>query len=177
MANTKKKRSGSGGQRRSKKSGLQKKKSRSSTTARKTRKRARPEIIIRRTSGRKENFDLDRMAQTTGRSGVPFLMARDIAKNVSRKINSDAREALGRKEKTVTAGRVRRMVSEELKKRDRADIASSYSGERPENTRQGRHELVRENQPVTDSESANRSKLQYDSSTHFAKSTRHSSIK
>lgn len=40
-------------------------------------------VSIRRSSGRKEKFDLNRMARTTGRSGVPFMMARDIAKNVS----------------------------------------------------------------------------------------------
>jgi hypothetical protein len=38
------------------------------------------EIVIKRSSGRKEKFDTNRMAQTVGRSGVPFLMARDVAK-------------------------------------------------------------------------------------------------
>jgi len=38
------------------------------------------QIVIRRSSGRKEKFDADRMAQTVGRSGIPFLMARDVAK-------------------------------------------------------------------------------------------------
>ena len=37
---------------------------------------------ISSSSGRKEKFDTDRMAQTIGRSGVPFLMARDIEKKV-----------------------------------------------------------------------------------------------
>lgn len=144
-------------------------------TDRSRQRRTKPDIVIRRSSGRKEKFDADRMAQTTSRSGVPFLMARDIAKNVSKKIKSEARA--GRKEKTVTAGRVRNMVTKELKERNRTDIASSYSGEQPENSRQGRHDLVRDNQPMHDAEAANMSKLRYDSSSHLAKTTRASSMK
>lgn len=87
-------------------------------------------ITIRRSSGRKEKFDVDKMAQTTGRSGVPFLMARDIAKNISKKIRAEAK---GQDKKTVTAGRVRNMVAKELRDRNQRPIASSYSGERPEN--------------------------------------------
>lgn len=42
-----------------------------------TKKRKRAVAVsIPRSSGRKEKFDLDRMAKTTGRSGVPFMMAR-----------------------------------------------------------------------------------------------------
>ena len=43
-------------------------------------------LTIKRSSGRKEKFNTDRMAQTVGRSGVPFMMARDIAKKVTKKI-------------------------------------------------------------------------------------------
>jgi hypothetical protein len=77
----------------------------------------------------------------------------------------------------VDGGEVRRMVAEELRERNRPDIASSYSGEQPENTRQGRHELMKENQPLHDADSANQSKLLFDSSTNMAKSTRPSSMK
>jgi hypothetical protein len=98
----------------------------------KTRRKRPAAVTIRRSSGRKEKFDLDRMAKTTGRSGVPFMMARDIAKNVSKKVKAEARE--GGKDKTVTAGRVRKMVAEELRDRNRPEIASSYVGEVPENT-------------------------------------------
>lgn len=88
-------------------------------------------VSIRRSSGRKEKFDLNRMARTTGRSGVPFMMARDIAKNVSKKINAEAKGK--RKEKIVTAGRVRSMIARELQDRNHQTIASSYAGEMPEN--------------------------------------------
>ena len=99
---------------------------------RKARKKRPVAVTIRRSSGRKEKFDAEKMAKTTGRSGVPFMMARDIAKKVSRKVKAEARE--GGKDKTVTAGRVRRMVADELRDRNQQGIASSYVGEVPENT-------------------------------------------
>ena len=52
-------------------------------------KRKEKQIVIKRSSGRHEKFDTSRMAQTVSRSGVPFLMARDVAKNVSKKIRKD----------------------------------------------------------------------------------------
>jgi len=99
---------------------------------RKVARRKKPAAItIRRSSGRKEKFDIDKMAKTTGRSGVPFLMARDIAKNVSKKVKAEAK---GREKKTVTAGRVRNMIAKELRDRNQQTIASSYAGDAPENT-------------------------------------------
>jgi len=88
-------------------------------------------ITIRRSSGRKEKFDLDRMTQTASRSGVPFLMARDIAKGVSKQIRSEAK---GKSKKTVTASRVRRMIADELRSRNQQAIASSYTGGTPEDS-------------------------------------------
>jgi hypothetical protein len=67
-------------------------------------------ISVRRSSGRKEKFEIDRMPQITSRSGVPFLMARDIAKNTSNKLTKEAAE--GRlKENTVTADQMRVWLS------------------------------------------------------------------
>ena len=71
------------------------------------------------------------MARTTGRSGVPFMMARDIAKNISKKIKAEAKGK--RKEKIVTAGRLRSMIARELQDRNHQTIASSYAGEMPGN--------------------------------------------
>ena len=53
-------------------------------------KRKEKQIVIKRSSGRHEKFDINRMTQTVSRSGVPFLMARDISKNVSNKISKNA---------------------------------------------------------------------------------------
>ena len=145
-------------------------------------------VIIKRTSGRREKFETNKMAQTVSRSGTPFLLARDVAKTVSEKVMHKANNTTAGTEDgetttslpptvEVEAGEVRKMVAEELKERNRPDIASSYSGERPENTRQGRHELMRENQPLHDADATNQSKLLFDSSTSMAKSTRPSTMK
>jgi transcriptional repressor NrdR len=144
------------------------------------------DIIIMRTSGRREKFETNKMAQTVSRSGTPFLLARDVAKTVSDKVMRKGDDSTAGKEEMkasspstveVDAGEVRRMVAEELRERNRPDIASSYSGERPENMRQGRHELMKENQPLHDADAANQSKLLFDSSTNMAKSTRPSAMK
>jgi transcriptional regulator NrdR family protein len=181
------------------KSTTQKRRRRTTTTTRQpskssrrtaTNKRAKTsEIIIKRTSGRREKFETDKMAQTVSRSGTPFLLARDVAKTVSEKVISQGKDiataGVGEKKRRpqqpstveVDGAEVRKMVAEELKERNRPDIASSYSGEQPENMRQGRYELMRENQPLHDADAANQSKLLFDSSTNMAKSTRPSSMK
>jgi transcriptional repressor NrdR len=107
-------------------------KSKRTTGATIKKKNKKVAINIRRSSGRTEKFNLDRMAQTTSRSGVPFMMARDISKNVSKKISSEPK-ASKKEEKTVRAGRVRRMIAEELRDRNEQAKASSYTGEVPEN--------------------------------------------
>jgi hypothetical protein len=124
-------------------------------------------VKVRRSSGRTEPYDKERMAKTISRSGTPFLMARDIAKSVSKKIAENIP-----KSKRVHAGKVRRLVAEELAARNRPDIASSYKGERPENTRQERHSLEKENQPVSDSMTSNLSSMVHDGKSRFARSTK-----
>jgi transcriptional repressor NrdR len=168
-------------------------KQQSSKATSRTRKNKRTkisDIVIKRTSGRKEKFETNKMAQTVSRSGTPFLLAMDVAKTVSEKVMqkekyNDTQAAQGEEGEKgsspstieVDGGEVRKMVTEEIKERNRPDIAASYSGEQPENTRQGRHELMKENQPLHDADSANQSKLLFDSSTNMAKSTRPSSMK
>jgi transcriptional repressor NrdR len=134
------------------------------------------ELLIKRSSGRKEKFDTNRMAQTVGRSGVPFLMARDVAKTVSNKIKHEAQQqAKGRrsssnkskptqlKEKTVTASRIRNLVSNELRDRNRSDIAASYSGQTPENTLSEQN--LKDNQPtLADTSATNRNRVLHDQS-------------
>jgi transcriptional repressor NrdR len=106
-------------------------------------------LTISRSSGRREKFNMERMAQTVSRSGVPFLMARDISKKIAKKVKNKAtispqqgrnkkstekQRKMPRKPRTITAGKVRQMVAEELIDRNRPDIAKSYSGEPAVNT-------------------------------------------
>jgi len=135
------------------------------------------QITVRRSSGRKENFDTDRMAQTVSRSGVPFLMARDVAKKVSGKVKQEARNQQSKgkddnnnnksnpiqlKEKTITGSRVRNLVASELRDRNRSDIASSYSGQVPENTLQEQN--LKDQQPIADTVATNRNRVLHDTS-------------
>ena len=95
------------------------------------------QLIVKRSSGRHEKFDANKMTQTVSRSGVPFLMARDVSKNVSNKIRKDVsgvQARQGTKDKTVSADQIRAQVAAELRDRNRSDIAASYSGQTPENT-------------------------------------------
>jgi hypothetical protein len=147
--------------------------------AKPSKRKQQQEIVIKRSSGRKEKFDTNRMAQTVGRSGVPFLMARDVAKTVSNKIKNEAshtqqQQTKGRtrsnkskptqpKEKTVTASRIRNLVSNELRDRNRSDIAASYSGQIPENTLP--QEDLKDKEPtISDTTAANRNRVLHDQS-------------
>jgi hypothetical protein len=143
-------------------------------------KEQQQQITVRRSSGRKEKFDTNRMAQTVSRSGVPFLMARDIAKKVSGKIKQEAhnQQSKGKdnnnsnngnksnatqlKEKTVTGSRVRKLVASELRDRNRGDIASSYSGQVPENTLQ--QQSLKDKQSVADNVAVNKNRVLHDTS-------------
>jgi transcriptional repressor NrdR len=108
-------------------------------------------LTIRRSSGRKEKFNMERMAQTVSRSGVPFLMARDISKKIAKEVkntsitppqqgrhkkSTEKQRKMPRKPRIIPAGKVRQMVAEELIDRNRPDIAKSYSGEPALNTAQ-----------------------------------------
>jgi hypothetical protein len=142
-------------------------------------KRKQQQIVIKRSSGHKEKFDTNRMAQKVGRSGVPFLMAIDVAKKVSNKIKDEAsyaqqQQTKGRrssnkskstrpKEKTVTASKIRNLVSNELRDRNRSDIAASYSGQTPENTLP--QEDLKDKEPaISDTTAANRNRVLHDQS-------------
>lgn len=107
-------------------------------TVRRRAPRKKPsEITIRRSSGKKEKFDKERLASTTARSGVPFLMARDIAKRVTKRIRLESR---GKRTKTVTGGRIRNIVGEELRNRN-PRIAFAYDGGSPQIPGKGKHIL------------------------------------
>ena len=126
-----------------------------SSTKRRTnnnKKMKEKQIAVKRSSGRREKFDTNRMAQTVSRSGVPFLMARDVSKNVSNKIRKDVsgvQARQGTKDKTVSADQIRAQVAAELRDRNRSDIAASYSGQTPENTLGDQFQKQNENDRIS----------------------------
>lgn len=135
------------------------------------------EILIRRSSGRKEKFDANRLAQTVSRSGVPYIMARDIAKKATKKIKSEVRLKQGKKKSQIsrsrsgtrirpviiTANRVRNLVTQELGERNRPDIAKSYAGSPLEHFDLNKPSLDQK-EPVLDTVAANRTKILHDRS-------------
>jgi len=48
--------------------------------------KSKKEIVLKRSSGREENFDTDKLTQNVSRSGVSFPIARDVAKSITKKI-------------------------------------------------------------------------------------------
>jgi vancomycin resistance protein YoaR len=102
-------------------------------------------------------------------------MARDVAKKVSNKLkqesftpqtkrrkNNNKSKPTQPKEKTVTASRVRKIVANELRDRNRSDIAASYSGQVPENTLQ--QQSLKDKQPVADNVAVNKNRVLHDTS-------------
>ena len=145
------------------------------------------EIVVKRSSGRIEKFDTNRLAQTVSRSGVPFLMARDIAKKATKKIKSQIRSPVkednhnnkkigkrtvprGRKSSpkreplVVTASQVRNLVVDELQDRNRPDIALSYTGHSPEHLDLQAKPTLDDKEPVFDIVAANMNKVLHDPS-------------
>ncbi len=150
---------------------------------------AKKQIVVRRSSGRIEKFDTARLAQTVSRSGVPFLMARDIAKKATRKIKSrirssvpeDGSKQIGKKNirrgkesrpkpepVVVTASQVRNLVVDELQERNRPDIASSYTGSPPEHYDQQAKPTIDDKEPIIDIVAANMNKVLHDPSKREA---------
>jgi hypothetical protein len=145
------------------------------------------EIVVKRSSGRLEKFDMNRLAQTVSRSGVPFLMARDIAKKATRKIKSQirspkrednrmnkktGRNTISRRRKSspkpkpvvVMASEVRNLVGNELRDRNRPEIASSYTGVPPEHRDLQSKPNLNDKEPVLDIVAANMNKVLHDPS-------------
>jgi hypothetical protein len=145
------------------------------------------EIVVKRSSGRVEKFDTNRLAQTVSRSGVPFLMARDIAKKATKKIKSQimspkrednrmnkkiGRKTISRRRKSsskpkpvvVMASQVRNLVGNELRDRNRPEIASSYTGHTPLHRDLQSKPNLNDKEPVLDIVAANMNKVLHDRS-------------
>lgn len=79
-------------------------------------------ISVEKRNGRSEAFDEDKLARGVSRSGTPFVMAKDIAKSIHKKLEEKA------KNNAVRSVDIRDYVVEELKSRNEGVIAESYSG-------------------------------------------------
>ena len=79
-------------------------------------------ISVEKRNGRSEAFDEDKLARGVSRSGTPFVMAKDIAKSIHKKLEEKT------KNNAVRSVDIRDYVVEELKSRNEGVIAESYSG-------------------------------------------------
>ncbi len=79
-------------------------------------------ISVEKRNGRSEAFDEDKLARGVSRSGTPFVMAKDIAKSIHKKLEEKT------KNNTIRSVDIRDYVIEELKSRNEGVIAESYSG-------------------------------------------------
>lgn len=157
------------------------------TKKRASQQKSKPEkdIIIERSTGRKEKFDTNRLAQTSSRSGIPFVMAKDIAEKTTEKIqnsindiksnvksidesdqsNQRAGSMKSEDDIIVTAGQVKNLVAKELQTRNRPEVASSIIGEPTNANSISRKPTINEKEPIQDNVAANKNRLRFDRST------------
>jgi hypothetical protein len=156
------------------------------TKKRASQQKSKPEkdIIIERSTGRKEKFDTNRLAQTSSRSGIPFVMAKDIAEKTTEKIqnsindiksnvksidesdqsNQRAGSMKSEDDIVVTAGQVKNLVAKELQTRNRPEVASSIIGEPTNANSISRKPTINEKEPIQDNVAANKNRLRFDRS-------------
>jgi transcriptional repressor NrdR len=79
-------------------------------------------INVEKRNGSQETFDEDKLARGVSRSGTPFLMAKDIAKSIYKKLREKSDN------NAIRSMDIKEYVVEELKSRNEGTIAESFSG-------------------------------------------------
>ena len=79
-------------------------------------------INVEKRNGSQETFDEDKLARGVSRSGTPFMMAKDIAKSIHKKLREKSDNS------TIRSMDIKDYVVEELKSRNEGTIAESFSG-------------------------------------------------
>lgn len=156
--------------------------------------KSKKEIVLKRSSGREENFDTDKLTQTVSRSGVSFPVARDVAKSITKKIKKSVQtKSTGTTKKKqkrsstiptkqqklkinpkkdsekviVTASQIKSLVDDELKDRNQQDHSPSFSGNTTTATIGEESSIkltLNDREPVMDKVAANKNKVLYDPS-------------
>ena len=155
--------------------------------------KSKKEIVLKRSSGREENFDTGKLTQTVSRSGVSFPVARDVAKSITNKIKKSVqtkstgttkkkqkRSSIPTKQQKlkinpkkdsekviVTASQIKSLVDDELKDRNQQDHSPSFSGNTT-TANIGEEPSIKltlnDREPVLDKVAANKNKVLYDPS-------------
>jgi hypothetical protein len=155
--------------------------------------KSKKEIVLKRSSGREENFDTDKLTQTVSRSGISFPVAMDVAKSITKKIKKSIQtKSTGTTKKKqkrsstiptkqqklkinpkkdsekviVTASQIKSLVDNELKDRNQQDHSPSFSGNTTATI--GEESSIKltfnDREPVMDKVAANKNKVLYDPS-------------
>lgn len=151
------------------------------------------DIVLKRSSGREEKFDRDKLTQTVSRSGISFPVARDVAKSITKKIKKSVQNkstgttkkkqrqrqhqsSLPSKQKLkintkkepekviVTASQIKNLVDDELKERNQQDHSPSFSGNTSIGEELSMKITLNDREPVMDKVAANKNKVLYDPS-------------
>ncbi|HEX6670789.1 MAG TPA: hypothetical protein VF084_01055 [Nitrososphaeraceae archaeon] len=156
--------------------------------------KSKKEIVLKRSSGREENFDTGKLTQTVSRSGVSFPVARDVAKSITKKIKKSVQtKSTGTTKKKqkrsstiptkqqkikinpkkdsekiiVTATQIKSLIDDELKDRNQQDHSPSFSGNTTTATIGEESSIkltLNDREPVLDKVAANKNKVLYDPS-------------
>lgn len=156
--------------------------------------KSKKEIVLKRSSGREENFDTDKLTQTVSRSGVSFPVAMDVAKSITKKIKKPVQtKSTGTTKKKqkrsstiptkqqklkinpkkdsekviVTASQIKSLVDDELKDRNQQDHSPSFSSNTTTATIGEESSIkltLNDREPVMDKVAANKNKVLYDPS-------------
>ena len=168
------------------------KKTTTTSTTKSNLTKSKKDIVVKRSSGRKEKFDTNRLAQTVSRSGVSFPVARDVAKSVTKKIkksiqNNSTRtikkqkpqqqssvattkqklnNASKKEQETVivTADKIKNLVKDELKDRNQQDHSPSFSDSTFVDEDPSMKITLDDREPVIDNVAANKNKILFDPS-------------
>ena len=168
------------------------KKTTTTSTTKSNLTKSKKDIVVKRSSGRKEKFDTNRLAQTVSRSGVSFPVARDVAKSVTKKIkksiqNNSTRtikkqkpqqqssvattkqklnNASKKEQETVivTADKIKNLVKDELKDRNQQDHSPSSSDSTFVDEDPSMKITLDDREPVIDNVAANKNKILFDPS-------------
>ena len=156
--------------------------------------KSKKEIVLKRSSGREENFDTDKLTQTVSRSGVSFPVARDVAKSITKKrkksVQTKSTGTTKKKQKRsstiptkqqklkinpkkdsekviVTATQIKSLVDDKLKDRNQQDHSPSFSDNTTTATIGEESSIkltLNDREPVMDKVAANKNKVLYDPS-------------
>jgi hypothetical protein len=155
--------------------------------------KSKKDIVLKRSSGREEKFNTDRLTQTVSRSGVSFPVARDVAKSITKKIKKSVQNkstgatkkkqqkqssSISTKQKLktnpkkeqetviVTASQIKNLIEGELKDRNQQDHSPSFSGNTTTTVGEDSSMkiILNDREPVMDKVAANKNKVLYDPS-------------